>query len=346
MIKVLIVDDSAVVRSILNRELSRIPDIEVVGTAPDPYVAREKIVALKPDVITLDVEMPKMDGITFLEKLMHHFPLPVIILSSLTPKGCETALKALELGAVEVMHKPELDLSYKLQEMILLLVDKIRSAAATKYRFSYRSNKEPKLKPVVVNSSSMLKTTDKILVIGASTGGTEALRYVLPSLPASFPGILVAQHMPENFTNSFSKSLNSICQMEVREAKDNDTIHPGLVLIAPGNYHMLLRRSGARYYVQVKDGPLVCRQRPSVEVLFKSAAKYAGKNCIGLILTGMGNDGAEGMLELKAAGAHTIAQDEKSCVVFGMPKEAIKCGAAVEVVSLEHIPERLVRLLM
>lgn len=347
-IKVLIVDDSSVVRNVLSTEFAKYPEIEVVGTASDPYIARDKIVYLNPDVLTLDIEMPRMDGLTFLEKLMDHRPMPVIILSSLAPAGCEIALKALELGAVDVMEKPALDVSYKLNEMIIMLVEKIKAAKATKYRFTNR-NKEKTNKPIVrrmAEMTSMLQTTDKIVAIGASTGGTEALRALLPTFPPSFPGVVVAQHMPEKFTKSFADHLAQICKMEVREAVDGDTVRPGLILIAKGNYHMLLRRSGARYYVEVKDGPLVCRQRPSVEVLFDSVAKYAGRNVVGVMLTGMGNDGATGMLHMKEAGAFNIAQDEKSCVVFGMPKEAIKAGGVDKVMSLDDIPDEVVAQLL
>lgn len=342
-IKVLVVDDSAVVRKILCTELAKDPSIDVIGSATDPYVARDKIVNLRPDVITLDVEMPRMDGITFLEKLMHYYPMPVIILSTLTPAGCETAMRALQLGAVEVMHKPELDLSFKLNEMIVMLVEKIKAAHAVKYRFAGKqdANKEKKL--VAHEISAMIRTTDKVVAIGASTGGTEALRYVLPCLPPTFPGIVIAQHMPENFTRSFADSLDKVCRMDVKEAEDNDTVRPGQVLIARGNYHMLLRRSGARYYVQLKQGPLVCRQRPAVEVLFNSVARYAGKNAVGVMLTGMGNDGAKAMKVMQDAGAYNIAQDEKSCVVFGMPKEAIKEGGVNLISPLESIPDEMIK---
>lgn len=339
-IRVLVVDDSAVVRNILSRELSKEQGIEVIATAPDPYVAREKIVKLEPDVVTLDVEMPRMDGITFLSKLMQHYPLPVIILSSLTPSGCATTIKALEIGAVDVMQKPELDVAHKLNEMIVLLGDKIRGAAAASERVRAKKHVAAH-KSIVSIGSAMLQTTDKIVAIGASTGGTEAIRAVVPRLPANFPGIVIAQHMPENFTRSFAESLNAQSKMEVREACDNDTVRPGLVLIARGNYHLILRRSGARYYVNLSDGPLVCRQRPSVEVLFESVAKYAGANALGVMLTGMGNDGAAAMKKMKESGAYTIAQSEETCVVFGMPKEAIKAGGVDEVVHLDNIPERL-----
>ncbi|MEI8344521.1 MAG: chemotaxis response regulator protein-glutamate methylesterase [Candidatus Omnitrophota bacterium] len=337
-IRVLVVDDSSVVRNILATELSKDPEIEVVATAADPYIARDKIVLLEPDVLTLDVEMPRMDGVTFLGKLMASKPMPVIILSSLTPSGCETALKALELGAIDVMQKPEMDLAAKLSEMIQQLCDRIKAAYSAKYRFQVKAQRlTPTVRPPIV-MSAMMKTTDKIVVIGASTGGTEAIRAIIPILPADFPGVVITQHMPEKFTQTFAESLNATSKLEVREAQNNDTVRPGLVLIARGNYHMLLRRSGARYYVEVKDGPLVCRQRPSVEVLFDSAAKYAGRNAIGVILTGMGNDGAQGLLHMREAGAFTIAQDEKSCVVYGMPKEAVKVGAAQKILPLDEIP--------
>lgn len=342
-IKVLIVDDSAVVRNVLSVELAKDPQIEVVGVAADPYIARDKIVFLQPDVVTLDVEMPRMDGVTFLEKLMEYYPIPVVILSSLTPAGCDLALRALELGAIDVIHKPSLDISYKLNEMMTVLIDKIKTAHQYRFRFRVKS-KDFEAKAVKEPQEiKMIGTTDKIVAIGASTGGTEALRVIIPALPASFPGIVVTQHMPEHFTKAFAQHLADISKMEVREAKDQDTVHTGLVLIARGNYHMLLRRSGARYYVEVKQGPLVCRQCPSVEVLFNSVAKYAGQNATGVILTGMGNDGAQGMLTMKHAGAFTIAQDEKSCVVYGMPKEAVKLGAVDRILPLEDIPAALMR---
>jgi len=347
IIKLMIVDDSAVVRNILSTELAKFSDIEIVGTAPDPYIARDKIVLLEPDVITLDVEMPKMDGITFLGKLMEYHPMPVIILSSLTPAGCETALQALELGAIEVMHKPELNVQQQLRDMIIILVDKIRAAACARYRFQggARALRRQETVRSVLAMTAMARTTDRIVAIGASTGGTEAIKDVLVRLPADFPGTIITQHMPENFTKAFADRLNAQVAMEVREAKDNDTVHPGLALIARGNTHMLLRRSGARYYVEVKDGPLVCRQRPSVEVLFDSVAKYAGKNAVGVILTGMGNDGAQGLLHMRQAGAFTIAQNEESCVVFGMPKEAIKFCPEHKVLPLDKIPQELIRYL-
>ncbi|MCD6459792.1 chemotaxis response regulator protein-glutamate methylesterase [bacterium] len=340
-IKVLIVDDSAVVRKILSEQLAKHKKIDVIGTVPDPFIARDKIVALKPDVITLDVEMPRMDGITFLEKIMAYHPMPVIILSTLTPAGCESALKALELGAVEVIHKPEINISFNLSDMIAQLVDKICAADLAKYRIINRQ--KVIIKPSKPFSSSMIKTTDKVVAIGASTGGTEAIRYILPSLPANFPGIVIAQHMPAAFTKTFAKALNKICSIEVKEAENNTTIRPGLALIAPGNYHMAVKRSGARYYVVLNQGPMVHHQRPAVDVLFASVAKYVGGNSVGLILTGMGKDGAEGLHHIKNTGAKTIGQDEKSCVVYGMPKSAYEIGAVEKVVSLKNIPEELMK---
>jgi two-component system, chemotaxis family, protein-glutamate methylesterase/glutaminase len=335
--RVLIVDDSAVVRQLLTRELARDPQIEVIGTAPDPYVARDKIVALSPDVITLDVEMPRMDGITFLRKLMEHHPMPVIVLSSLTASGTQTALDAMAAGAVEVVCKP--GSAYSVENLAPLLIQRIKVAARAQVRKSAatRTIANKTFRP----ATSLSATTQKILAIGASTGGVQALSELLPALPADVPGTLIVQHMPAKFTESFAKRLDGICHIHVREAKDGDAVLPGQALIAPGGFHMLLRRSGAMYYVEVKDGPEVHHQRPSVEVLFDSVAKYAGANAVGAILTGMGADGAKGLLKMRNAGAHTIAQDEKSSVVFGMPMEAIKCGAAEAVLPLDQIASRL-----
>lgn len=341
-IKVLLVDDSALIRKIIAKELSHTKDIEVVGTAPDPYVARDRIIELEPEVIVLDLEMPRMDGIAFLDKLMRYYPLPVIIFSSLTPKGCATALRAMEIGAVEVIQKPRIDDELKMSEVMAQLVEKIRVAASLTYKFRYRLTE--RRKPVSTTQQPAIKlskTTDQIVAIGASTGGVEALSTIVPMFPTLFPGVLVVQHMPERFTQSFADSLGKKCKMEVKEAKNGDTVRPGLVLIAPGNYHMALKRSGAVYYVQVANGPLVCGQRPSVDVLFQSVAKYAGANAFGVILTGMGRDGAEGLLRMKDAGAYTIAQDEKSCIVYGMPNEAVKLHAADKVLPLEDIPQEL-----
>lgn len=331
-IKVLVVDDSAVVRKVFSEQLSRQKGIVVVGTAPDPYVARDKIVNLKPDVITLDIEMPRMDGITFLKKLMRHYPLPVIIVSSLTTKGSKLALEALSLGALEVIAKPSA--AYSVGDMSVQLAEKIRAVARAKIVPQTESTSHA---PTGIASSALAQTTNKLIAIGASTGGTEAIKKVLIGMPKNSPGIVIVQHMPAQFTTSFAQRLDELCQMDVKEAQNGDTITNGKVLIAPGNFHMLLKRSGARYYVDVKKGPLVHYQRPAVDILFKSVARYAGANAIGIILTGMGKDGAQGMLEMKKAGAVNIAQDEHSCVVFGMPKEAIATGAVDYVKDINSI---------
>ncbi len=337
-VRVLIVDDSAIVRRIFTQELSKHQDIEVIGSAPDPYVARDKIVHLQPDVVTLDIEMPRMDGISFLRKLMRYNPLPTIVVSSLTPRNSEMALEALECGAVDVLAKP--GGSYSVGDMSVQLADKIRAAARARPRGPGHNGglAEARKPPPVVNGA-LKRTTHKLIALGASTGGTEALRTVLTRMPSNCPGIVVVQHMPPKFTTAFANRLNDLCQIEVREAKDGDGVLPGLALIAPGNYHMLLRRSGARYYVEVKTGPLVCHQRPSVDVLFCSVAQYAGANAVGVIMTGMGKDGAKGLLEMRKGGGRTIAQDEASCVVYGMPKEAVRSGAVEQVVALDQIPE-------
>lgn len=336
-VKVLIVDDSAIVRKILSQQLSLDPGIEVVGTAPDPFIARDKIVALNPDVLTLDVEMPRMDGITFLSKLMKHHPMPVIVVSSLTPKGGKTAMEALSAGAVDVICKP--GPSYSISQACTELVGKIKAVSKAQIsRRAVSAGETPNKK------LSMTETTNKIFAIGASTGGVQALSYVLSEFPPNAPGTLVVQHMPGQFTTSFAERLNRECQVHVKEAQDGDSVIPGQVLIAPGGFHMLLRRSGANYFVAVKDGPRVCRQIPSVEVLFNSVAKYAGANAIGAILTGMGDDGAKGLLNMRNNGARTIAQDEASSIVFGMPKEAIACGAAEKVVSLSDVAKSLIEL--
>lgn len=333
-IKVLIVDDSAIVRKIFSRELSRDKRIKVVGTAPDPYVARDKIVRLKPDVVTLDIEMPRMDGITFLKKLMHHFPIPVVIVSSLTPKGGELALEAMESGAVEVLSKP--GSAYSVGDMSVELIHKIKAAANVKVK---KIKKKPKKNQV--RHLSMTRTTDKVVAIGASTGGTKALSRILVKMPPTAPGTVIVQHMPEFFTKSFADRLDQTCPVDVVEAQDGDSITPGKVLIAPGNYHTLMRRSGARYYVKVKKGPLVGRHRPSINVLFKSVAKFAGRNAVGVILTGMGSDGADGLKKMHDAGARTIGQDKKTSIVYGMPKVANDSGAVDEVVPLQNIARRI-----
>ena len=339
MIRVLVVDDSAVVRKMFVEGLASEKDIEVVGTAPDPYVARDKIVQLKPDVITLDIEMPRMDGLTFLRKLMKHKPMPVIIVSSLTPKGSTTALEAMEYGAVEVLSKP--GSAYSLGEMSMQLADKIRAAARARLRVP-----DPTAAAAPVRRITALsETTNKIIAIGASTGGTEALKTVLTAFPPNAPGTVIVQHMPANFTTAFANRLNTLCQIRVKEAQDGDSVVPGLALIAPGNYHLLLRRSGARYFVNVRTGPMVHHQRPAVDVLFESVAKTAGSNAVGIILTGMGADGAKGMLSMKEAGAKNVAQNEETCVVFGMPNEAIKLGGVDKVVPLQNIADTALRML-
>jgi two-component system chemotaxis response regulator CheB len=341
-IKVLVVDDSAVVRKVFSEQLSRQRGITVIGTAPDPYVAREKIVRLKPDVITLDIEMPRMDGITFLKKLMQYYPLPVIIVSSLTEKGSKLAMESLSLGALEVICKP--NSAYSVGDMSLQLAEKIRAVYRAKMP-SIADRGAQKRPLTAMGSRALSATTNKIIAIGASTGGTEAIKNVLMRFPHNTPGIVVVQHMPAQFTTSFAQRLDELCQMNVREAKDGDTVINGQVLIAPGNFHMVFKRNGARYHVGVKTGPLVHYQRPAADVLFKSVARYAGANALGIILTGMGKDGALGLLEMKNAGAKTIAQDERSSVVFGMPKEAINVGAVDHVEDIHSIADRAIALL-
>jgi len=345
-IKVLIVDDSAVVRQVLTDVLESDPEITVIATAPDPYVAAERIEREVPDVITLDIEMPRMDGITFLEKLMAQHPIPVVMCSSLSEAGCASALRALELGAVALLAKPRLGVKDYLKEAQILICDTVKAAARARPRRTPVVEKKLTADAVLAKAAgrAMIQTTDKVVVIGASTGGTEAIRCVLQDIPADAPGIVVVQHMPEKFTRTFADSLNQSCRITVKEAHDQDSVTRGLALIAPGNYHTLLKRSGARYYVEVRDGPLVSRHRPSVDVLFRSASRYAGPNAVGVILTGMGDDGARGMQELKEAGAVTIAQDEASCVVFGMPAEAIRLGGIDHVVALDDIAQKIVRL--
>ena len=337
-IKVFIVDDSAIVRKIFSEEISKESDMEVIGTAPDPFVARDKIVQHKPDVMTLDIEMPRMDGLTFLKKLMKHYPLPVLIVSSLTPKGGKMAMEALEYGAVDVLSKP--GSSYSVGDMSAQLKEKIRAAARA--NLNRVSAPTPRQEPTGTITKALTETTQKLIAMGASTGGTEALKEVLVRMPQNSPGMVIVQHMPPLFTTAFAERLNRLCSVEVREAKDGDSVLNGQALIAPGNFHMLMRRSGSRYYVNIKDGPMVHHQRPAVDILFNSVAQYAGANAIGVILTGMGADGAQGMLRMKEGGAKTIAQDEASCVVFGMPKEAIRLGAVDRVVPLELIPQEII----
>jgi two-component system chemotaxis response regulator CheB len=341
-IRVLIVDDSALVRQTLSEILSSDPLIEVIGTASDPYVAAERISEQVPDVITLDIEMPRMDGLTFLRRIMTQHPIPVVICSSLAEEGAQSTLRALEYGAVDIITKPRLGSKQFLEESRVTLCQAVRAAAEARLRLPGPSHTvEPKLTADAILSrgttGAMLETTEKVVVVGASTGGTEALRSLLEAMPLDAPGIVIVQHMPEMFTRAFADRLDSLCRISVKEAETNDTVLRGRALIAPGNHHLLLKRSGARYYVEIKDGPLVSRHRPSVDVLFRSAARYAGANAVAVIMTGMGDDGASGMLEMKQAGAATIAQDEATSVVFGMPNEAIKRGAVDIILPLPAI---------
>jgi two-component system chemotaxis response regulator CheB len=334
-IKILIVDDSAIVRKLLTEALAGEPDMEVVGTAPDPYVARDKILALSPDVLTLDIEMPRMDGLTFLKKLMQFHPMPVIVISSLTHASCQIGVEALRAGAVEVMGKPGGPNS--VGELKISLATKIRAAAASRMIHAGAS------KPVVEapHATSVQHHPQAVIAIGASTGGTEAIEAVLTCLPANMPGMVITQHIPAGFSRAFAERLNKLCSFRVAEAVDGDVVKPGLALIAPGNFHMLLRKAGGRYQVAVKDGPMVCYQRPSVDVMFSSVAEVAGAHAVGVILTGMGSDGAHGLQKMRSAGAATIAQDEASCVVFGMPKEAIRLGGVERVVTLSSVPQAI-----
>lgn len=339
----MIVDDSAVVRQTLSEVLSKEPDIQIMATASDPYDAAEKLKKSVPDVIILDIEMPRMDGLTFLKKLMTQHPIPVIICSSKAEEGSQNVFQALQFGAVDIIQKPKIGTKVFLEESMVMISDAVRAAYLTSVKKLPRAihSVSPKLTADVIlpitRPNLSIETTECVVVVGASTGGTEALRVFLEQLPIDCPGIVIVQHMPEHFTAAFASRLNSICDVSIKEAENNDTILRGRVLIAPGNKHLLLKRAGARYYVEVKTGPLVSRHRPSVDVLFRSTARYAGKNAIGVIMTGMGDDGSRGMLEMKNAGAYNLAQDEKSCIVFGMPKEAIKAGAVDKVAPLEDL---------
>ena len=334
-------DDSALIRQTLSQILSADPGIEVMATAADPFIAAERMEEEEPDVILLDIEMPRMDGLTFLQKIMSQHPIPVIICSSLAENGAQSALKALEYGAVEIVAKPRVGSKRFLEESSEMLCQAVKSAAAARLRaFVPRREIEPKLTADAIlppATHAMLETTEKVVVIGGSTGGTEALRAFLEVLPPDAPGIVIVQHMPELFTRAFANRLDSLCRVTVKEAETNDTVLRGRALIAPGNHHLLLKRSGARYYVEIKEGPPVCRHRPSVDVLFRSASRHAGPNAVGVIMTGMGDDGARGMLEMKQAGAVTIAQDEATSIVFGMPNEAIKRGAVDIILPLPSI---------
>ena len=349
-IRVLIVDDSASVREALSSVVNAEPDMEVMATAGDPFAAAKHIQQEVPDVILLDLEMPRMDGLTFLRKLMAQRPIPCVLCSTLLEQGSETMLAAMEAGAAAVIQKPRLDAKSYLADAHESVADALREAArSTPRRRAAALEPQKKLSadvmlPPPVATRALKTTTEKVVCIGASTGGTEQLRAVLTALPPDSPGIVIVQHMPEHFTAAFARRLDGLCEIDVREAQDGDAVRAGLALIAPGNKHMVLQRSGARYHVSIKDGPLVSRHRPSVDVLFRSAAQYAGPNALGVIMTGMGDDGAHGLLEMRRAGAATVAQNEDTCVVFGMPREAIALGAAERVAALQAIPAEILRM--
>jgi len=347
-ISVLIVDDSAVVRQTLSALLADDPDIEVMGTAADPFAAAAKMKERAPDVLTLDIEMPRMDGLTFLQKLMAQHPIPVVVCSSLAEEGSDSALRALDLGAVGIFCKPTLGTQQALREAQAELRTMVKMAAEVRLQarpapvvHQAKLSADAILPPV--RGQAMLRTTERVVVVGASTGGTEALRVYLEAMPADAPGMVIVQHMPERFTAAFARRLDGLCAMEVKEAVDGESVVRGRALIAPGNRHTLLKRSGARYFVEVRDGPLVSRHRPSVDVLFRSAARYAGANAVAVIMTGMGDDGARGMSELRQAGAVTLAQNEETCVVFGMPQEAIKLGGVERVLPLDGLAPEVLR---
>ncbi len=332
-IRVLIVDDSALIRSLLTKIINDAPDMEVVGTAPDPLIAREMIRSLNPDVLTLDVEMPRMDGLDFLEKIMRLRPMPVLMISTLAETGSDVTLRALEIGAVDFIAKPRIDIAQGMEEYAQTIVEKIRVASTAK--LPTKAKKSPVL------PTGSFDSTEKLIIVGASTGGTEAIKTLLINLPPDCPGILIAQHMPEAFTKSFAARLDGLCRISVKEAEDGERILPGHAYIAPGHSHLLLKRSGANYMTVLNQGPPVNHHRPSVDVLFRSAAKGVGQNAVGVILTGMGKDGAQGMLEMKRAGAYNFAQDEETCVVFGMPKEAIELGGVDEIVPIQNMAQRV-----
>lgn len=347
-IKVLIVDDSPAVRQAMTEVLTSDPEIEVIGAAADPYQAVAIMRETTPDAITLDIEMPRMDGLTFLQRIMAQHPIPVVICSSHTTEGSDVTVRALEYGAVDIITKPRLATETFLAESQITICDAVKAAARVRPdRLARRAVARPKLTADAMlakgGASTKIAATEKIIVVGASTGGTEAVGLFLEALPAESPGIVIVQHMPEGFTRSFAQSLDSFCRLKVKEAADNDPVLPGQALIAPGGKHTMIKRSSGRYFVEVRDGPLVSRHRPSVDVLFRSAARYAGKNAVGVILTGMGDDGAQSMKEMHEAGARTIAQDEASCVVFGMPKEAIRLGGVDETLPLGEIPGAVMR---
>ncbi len=345
-IKVLVIDDSALIRSLLTEIINSQRDMEVVGAAPDPLIARDMIKQLNPDVLTLDVEMPKMDGLEFLERLMHLRPMPVVMVSTLTERGSEITLRALELGAIDFVTKPKLSISDGMREYTDLIADKIRAASQAKIASLPRQSTALNGHAAPVALRNPLISSEKLLIIGASTGGTEAIKSFLLQMPSDCPGILITQHMPAGFTKSFANRLDSLCQISVKEAEDGERILPGHAYIAPGDKHLLLARSGANYVTQLSDDPPVNRHKPSVDVLFDSAAIFAGKNAIGVILTGMGKDGAVGMAQMKGAGAYNFAQNEESCVVYGMPKEAVAHGGVDEVAHLHDLPKLVLNYLM
>jgi len=348
-IRVLIIDDSALVRSLLTEIVSRQPDMEAIGAAPDPLVAREMIRALNPDVLTLDVEMPRMDGLDFLERLMRLRPTPVVMVSTLTERGAEVTLRALELGAIDFVSKPKLGIASGMQQLGQEICDKIRIASKARLHrhvaaagaAAAGAAAVPAVKAAPAHYSRV--STEKVVAIGSSTGGTEAVREVLSRVPADFPGVLITQHMPPGFTRSFAARMNSLCRIAVSEARDGERVLPGHAYIAPGDRHMRLARSGSNYLIALDDGEPVNRHRPSVEVLFQSVAAAAGSNAMGVMLTGMGKDGASAMRAMRDAGSFNIAQDEASCVVFGMPREAIAAGAVQEVLPVTQIADRLLR---
>ena len=341
-IRVLIVDDSAVMRRILTELLGRDPEIEIVGTAIDPIVARDKLVQLRPDVMTLDIEMPRMDGITFLEKVMQHMPTRTLIISSLSTAGSSSSLRALEVGAVDVMAKPKIDVASNLEEMGREVIERVKAVAASRLGALKRPTSDALAAPKRSAPRALAETTHKILALAASTGGTEALKAVLSELPPNLPGTVIVQHMPPIFTRTFAESLNRLCPFEVREAKDGDRVLPGLALLAPGNFHMELTRSGAFYYVKLHQAPELHGVRPAADYLLKSVAEAAGRNAIGVVLTGMGRDGATGLLAMRNAGAATFAQDEATSVVYGMPKIAVEIGAVQKTLPLDQIATGIV----
>lgn len=348
-IRVMIVDDSAVVRKVLAEKIAKSSEIEVIAAASDPIFAMDKMMKDWPDVVILDVEMPRMDGITFLKKIMAQRPTPVIICSTLTEKGAETTIQALAAGAVSIVTKPKAGLKDFLEDDANDIINVIKVAAKANLKRIVHTEPVAKVAPkltadavLAATNRAMAQTTEGIVAIGTSTGGTQALEAVLTSLPRVCPGMVIVQHMPENFTAAFAKRLNELCEIEVKEAAHGDRVIAGRALIAPGGKHMLLKRSGAQYHVDVIDGPLVSRHRPSVNVLFRSVAQQAGKNALGIIMTGMGDDGAQGLKEMRDVGAKTLGQDERSCVVYGMPKEANKLGAVEREVSLAKIPQEIV----